>query len=226
MLALAPVSAIALCVLGGYVCGATPTGLWISLGCRGIDPRQHGSKNIGATNVGRVLGRKWGFLVLFLDAFKGGLPTWGLPTLLLGVDDPNFVHASVLCGVAAILGHVFSFWVRFRGGKGVATALGVTAVLIPWGMVAGLTTFLVILKTTRYVSLGSILGTVALAVCQFCLQGREAFSMGQASLTVYSLLVPSLILWSHRQNIRRLLNGTEPRIGDPKPNPAAKPTEP
>jgi glycerol-3-phosphate acyltransferase PlsY len=218
-LALTAVPAIALCVLGAYVCGAIPTGLWISLGCKGIDPRLHGSRNIGATNVGRIIGRKWGFLVLFLDALKGALPTWGLPLLLLGADDPAFVHASVLCGLAAVLGHIFSFWVRFRGGKGVATALGVTAVLIPWGMVAGLATFIVVLKLTRLVSLGSILGSIALAVCQFSLQGREAFSMGQASLTVYSLLVPSLILWSHRQNIRRLLNGTEPRIGDPKPIP-------
>ncbi len=223
MLALAALFAISLCVLGGYVSGAIPTGLWISLGCKGIDPRQHGSRNIGATNVGRIIGRKWGFLVLFLDALKGALPTWGLPHLLLGADDPAFVHASVLCGLAAILGHIFSFWVRFRGGKGVATALGVTAVLIPWGMVAALTTFILILKTTRLVSLGSILGSVALAACQFSLQGRAAFSMGQSSLTVYSLLVPTLILWSHRQNIRRLLNGTEPRIGDPKPMP--KPPE-
>lgn len=216
---MASTPAIAICIIGGYLFGAIPTGLWISLGCKGIDPRQHGSRNIGATNVGRVLGRKWGFLVLFLDALKGGLPTWGIPLLMLGPGDPAFIHARVLCGLSAILGHVFSFWVRFRGGKGVATALGVTSVLIPWGMVAGLATFLIILKTTRYVSLGSILGSMALAVCQLSLQGTEAFSMGQASLSVYSLLVPSLILWSHRQNIRRLLSGTEPRIGDPKPIP-------
>jgi glycerol-3-phosphate acyltransferase PlsY len=191
--------------------------LWLALGFKGVDPRKSGSGNIGATNVGRLLGKKWGFLVLFLDAVKGGLPTWAIPTLLLGPDDPSFVHAQVATGLSAIVGHIFSFWVRFRGGKGVATALGVTAVLIPWGMFTGLMTFIIILKTTRYVSLGSILGSLAMTVCYLGLNWGEAFTMGHASLTGYSLLVPGLILWSHRTNIRRLLDGTEPRIGDPKP---------
>lgn len=198
-----------LAVIGSYICGSTPFGLLISRAVMRDDIRNHGSGNIGATNVGRVMGWRWGSLVLFLDAIKGALPTYFLPRLAMSPDHANFLHWSVACGVATVLGHMFPFWLKFQGGKGVATALGVVVVLSPWSSLAALVVFGIVLVSTRYMSLASMTAAVAFAVTSIAMLWSAGLGGKNVSLTIFSVLVPSLIVFRHRANIGRLLRGEE-----------------
>ncbi len=168
-----------------------------------------GSRNIGATNVWRTLGAKYGIAVLLLDALKGLLPTWSLPLLASG---PQQTHLAVGCGIAAVIGHMFPCWLGFRGGKGVATGLGVAIVLGPQASLAALAVFLVTLVTARIVSLGSILASSAFAVTQIWLLWPHPFGPANWSLSLFSLGVPVLIVIRHRGNIVRLWRGEENRF--------------
>lgn len=198
-------------VLVAYLIGSAPFGYLVGR-MRGVDVRQAGSGNIGATNVGRLLGKKWGVLVLLLDGLKGALPTWLLPALVSGSPQ----HAAVLTGVSAILGHMFPVWLKFRGGKGVATALGVAAVLAPLatGIAAGV--FVLLFAAFRIVSLGSIGAALAFAVTQMVLMWPEPFAAERWSVAAFSLAIPALIVLRHRDNIRRLWRGEEKRFGTAK----------
>ncbi|MCL4109051.1 UNVERIFIED_CONTAM: hypothetical protein GTU68_032174 [Idotea baltica] len=187
------------------------------------DIRNHGSGNIGATNVGRVMGWRWGSLVLFLDALKGALPTYFLPRLLLAADDGNFIHWSVACGVAAVLGHMFPFWLKFQGGKGVATALGVVVVLSPWASLAALVVFAIVLFSTRYMSLASMTAATIFSATSLALMWSSGLGGKNLSLTAFSVLVPALIIFRHRTNIGRLLRGEEnPLTRSAKPTAASQ----
>jgi acyl phosphate:glycerol-3-phosphate acyltransferase len=198
--------------VAGYLVGSLPFGLLVARITSGVDIRKQGSGNIGATNVARVLGAKYGVLVLVLDCLKGAIPTAILPIMLLPPDAWGHRHLAVLTGVAAILGHMFSFWIGFRGGKGVATALGVALVLSPWATAAAFVTFVVTFALSRFVSLSSML-----AACVFC--GAEMWRLWPApfsettwSLALFGTAVPLLIVVRHRANIARLVNGTEPKF--------------
>jgi glycerol-3-phosphate acyltransferase PlsY len=197
-----------------YLIGATPFGYLTGRVVKRIDIRQYGSGNIGATNVGRVLGTRWGLVVFVLDFCKGLLPVAVLPKLLELLSDNGSstgIHWSVAAGVATVLGHMFPIWLGFRGGKGVATALGVVAWLAPWATLAAASVFAVSFLAWRIISLASILGSLSFAVCQLALLRSALFSPQHLSLTVFSLLVPALILLRHRGNIARLMRGEEPR---------------
>ncbi len=194
-------------LLAAYVCGSIPFGLLIARMVRGIDLREHGSRNIGATNTGRVLGAKWGLLVLLLDALKGLLPTLLLPMLLAKSSLVN--HLQVGCGIAAILGHMFPVWLGFRGGKGVATSLGVISVVTPHGTVAAVIVFALTFAASRIVSLSSLLAAIALGLAQFVLLWPAPFSPETWSVALFSLLAPLLVILRHRSNIARLLKGEE-----------------
>lgn len=208
-------------LLVAYLVGATPFGLLVGRWFRGIDLREHGSRNIGATNAARVLGARYGALVLVLDALKGLLPTWLLP--LLVSDSTLAAHVRVGCGVAAIVGHMYPVWLGFRGGKGVATSLGVIAIVAPWGTLIALAAFLLVFAATKIVSASSITAAVALAVGQMVLLWPRPFDADHWSLGVFSLLAPLLVIVRHRENIRRLLRGEEKRLrtsaaeGEPGP---------
>ncbi len=187
-------------VVLGYLCGSLPFGVILTRALRGVDVRAQGSGNIGATNVTRVAGRKLGALVLLLDATKGALPV--LAATLLLPDEPR-VHVAV--ALAAFLGHVFPIWLKLRGGKGVATALGVLLVLVPWAALAGLATFVVLFVLLRTSSIGSLAGgcvTVATAV----LVARAP------EYAVLAAVLFGMMLVTHRGNIARILRRVERRF--------------
>ena len=202
-----------LLALTSYLAGSIPFGLIIGRAVKGIDLRQHGSGNIGATNAGRVLGKKWGLICLGLDAMKGLLPVALLPRFLFGVDEPALPHLAVLAGVSTIVGHMFSCWLGFRGGKGVATSLGVVAMLSPWGLLAGAIAFFGTFAIRRIVSLSSMIAAIAFGAYQLATLRPSPFASETWSQGLFAIAVPLLILFQHRSNIRRLLRGEEPQFG-------------
>lgn len=218
-MALQPAVAIPLALLAAYLVGSIPFSLLIGRWVGGIDLRQHGSRNVGATNVARTLGLKWGLLALTLDAIKGLTPVLLFPDLFVGRDPILTGHLRVGCGLAAICGHMFPCWLGFRGGKGVATALGVVAVLAPWATLAAFGVFAVTFAASRIVSLSSILSSAGFAVAEFTLLRSDAFSTANWSLSVFSLAVPALIIFRHRSNLVRLARGEEPKF-QRRPQPA------
>nr|WP_217911818.1 glycerol-3-phosphate 1-O-acyltransferase PlsY [Myxococcus sp. AM011] len=184
----------------GYLAGSIPFGVLLTRWLRGVDVRQSGSGNIGATNVTRVAGKKLGALVLVLDAVKGALP---VALALRLVPDLPTVH--VLVGLAAVLGHVYPVWLKLHGGKGVATALGVLLVLAPLAALAAGAAYISIFAVWRVSSLGS-LAAGATAV------GTSAFTARAVEYTGLSAVLFALMLWTHRSNIGRLLRRTERRF--------------
>ncbi len=202
-----PFTAAMVIAVVSYFVGSIPFGLLCTRWIKGVDLRTFGSGNIGATNASRVLGKKWGTIVLLLDVCKGLLPTlllWRVCGAELGAS-----HARVLAGTCAILGHVFPVWLGFRGGKGVATALGVASVLAPWATLATAVAFALVFATTRIVSLGSVLGAAVFAGMQAWLLSPDWLSSVRWSLTAFSAIIPTLIIVWHRSNLQRLLRGQE-----------------
>ncbi len=198
--------------LASYLAGSIPFGLMIGRMVKGIDLRDHGSGNIGATNAGRVLGNKWGLICLVLDALKGMLPVAILPQRFFATDDPWLIHATVLAGVSTIIGHMFPCWLGFRGGKGVATSLGVLSILSPWGLLVAAGSFFSSLAIWRFVSLSSILASVGFGACEMIRLKPTPFSESTWSQGLFAMTVPLLIVVQHRSNIRRLWKGEEPRF--------------
>jgi glycerol-3-phosphate acyltransferase PlsY len=187
-----------LLVLLGYVSGSLPVGVWMGHWA-GVDVRRAGSGNIGATNVARTAGRRAGLLTLFGDVAKGGIPTL-LARLM--VSDP---WAVALTGLAAVLGHIFSIFLRFSGGKGVATTFGVFIVLTPAAAALSSLLFAATTVCTGYISLASMLAAVGLpAAAVFC--GYPAPSSVVATVSAIGIIL------RHRDNLSRLRSGAEPRI--------------
>ncbi len=196
----------------GYLLGSCPNGYLIGR-VRGVDIRQHGSGNIGATNVLRVLGKKWGYLVFGLDAFKGFAAAWlafGLASVL-NPEGPYRELVGIAGGLACILGHTFPIWLRFRGGKGVATSAGVLLGLMPLAVVSVFLVWLALFKATRYVSVASI--GAAFALPFFVALYLRINMLTGASLLPFSILIAGVVIWRHRSNIQRLLHGNEQRFG-------------
>ena len=194
-----------LLVLAAYAAGAVPASYWIGRAFYGKDLRTLGSGNLGATNAYRMLSPWAGIVVVAVDAFKGFAPVWWFPRW----DGEEGAVWAVAYGGAAVVGHVFSFWVRFRGGKGVATSAGVLAALAPAALGAGFAAWLVVALATRIVSLASIVAAAAVPLAAWLLPNGDPIVQG--FLTVVGLFV----MWAHRSNIRRLLAGTEHRMGAP-----------
>lgn len=189
----------ALALVLAYVAGSIPTGLWLGLRLKGVDIREHGSKNIGATNTMRVLGKKLGAVALAGDVAKG------LVAVLLIARVSEWAYAPLACGLAAIVGHTFSVFIKFRGGKGVATSAGVFFGLAPIPMAIALAVFAVVVALSRMVSAGSVSGAVAMIIAILVFPNS-------AVLQVITVAVAVLVIVRHRTNIRRILAGTESRI--------------
>lgn len=230
-----------LCPLIAFLLGSIPFGLFIAR-MKGIDIRQHGSGNIGATNVLRVVGKKHGIICLILDALKGFIPVVialnlvqiegrkvGIPVGFLDNFALHLPAAQQLTGqlihvvtaLFAILGHNYSPWVGFKGGKGIATSAGVLLALMPFGVVLLIAVWLLLFVTTRYVSVASIGAAAALPILTHIgarfhkgPDGRTLWEAGtwNKPLFVFSVVIAVLAIWKHRANIQRLMNGTENRF--------------
>jgi len=211
------------CTVSAFVIGGIPFGYLAGRVLLGDDIRRHGSGNIGATNVWRVLGWKAGLTVLLLDALKGMLPVLAAGEVLRrsGLGDQSQL-APVMAGLAAILGHMYPVWLRLRGGKGVATALGAVLVVAPFHSAVSLLVFAVAVALFRMVSLASVLAAAGFLVFHFQKYGVSSFSANRLPLTVFAIIVPLVIIWRHRTNLVRILNGTESRIGGSKRPPQEK----
>jgi glycerol-3-phosphate acyltransferase PlsY len=196
--------------LVGYLIGSIPSGYLVARS-QGIDIREHGSKNIGATNVLRVMGKKWGYLVFFCDSFKGFVAV-KLGVLIAAHSLLSPVLGSVIAAIACILGHNYTFWLRFRGGKGIATSSGVVLALFPVLVVLFvLAIWIIVFFAGRYVSLASIAAAVALPCVVFFTAAKNGSDFW--ILFGFSVLIGALAIWRHHSNIGRLLNGTESRFG-------------
>ncbi|MEO0077544.1 MAG: glycerol-3-phosphate 1-O-acyltransferase PlsY [candidate division WOR-3 bacterium] len=189
--------ALALSLLLGFVCGSIPFGYFAGR-LKATDIRRRGSGNIGFTNVLRTLGWAWALPVLILDVAKGLLPAMFAGRI--GLVPP-------LVGLAAVTGHVFTPWLRFSGGKGVATAIGVTAFLCPRALLAGLAVYLITFLGFGFVSLASLSFSLVLPLLVLLLYP------GQLPLFLFSLSITFIIIFRHRANIERLSKGAEPRLG-------------
>jgi glycerol-3-phosphate acyltransferase PlsY len=195
--------------IGAYLLGSISFAFFITKSLAGVDLRTVGSGNLGATNAGRVLGKKWAVGIYLLDGLKGVGAV--LLTRLFGAHaDLGGIPLAIIAGFGVMLGHIFPFYLRFKGGKGVATGSGVVCALSP---IAGIATFFVwflTLKLSRMVSAGSIVAAVALPFLEIW-AGRDRAHRG--AYLVFFILVGVLVIVMHRKNIARIFSGTEPRVG-------------
>jgi glycerol-3-phosphate acyltransferase PlsY len=211
---------LATIIILSYLVGSIPTSIIISKLSHGIDIREHGSGNAGGTNVMRVLGWKKGLLVIILDALKGAfavvviarLHYGGLPFQNVSPFD-DFTLVQIIAGIAAVIGHIWTVFAGFRGGKGIATALGMLIMIITVDMLVALGIFIIVVTVSRYVSLGSILAALSVPLT---LVFRE--NILHDHIPSYGTLLPFvaavalLVVFTHRKNLVRLLNGTESKI--------------
>jgi acyl phosphate:glycerol-3-phosphate acyltransferase len=203
------VLAAILLILAGYLIGAIPFGYLVAR-ARGVDIRRQGSCNIGATNVGRVLGRKWGIVVFLLDFCKGALPVLAARLLPLELEWPPDTLA-VSTGVAAFVGHVYPVYLGFQGGKGVATAAGVVAVLLPLALLGALLVWLAVVLATRYVSLASVAAAVFLAGQRLAFT-PQPWNQEHLVVSLFCILAATLVVLRHHANLRRLWHGNENQL--------------
>ena len=194
--------AILLCV--SYLAGSIPAAVWIGKGFYGIDVREHGSGNAGSTNVYRILGAKAGVAVQVIDILKGWFPVFLAGKLnIIGIDPQSVLIMQLIAGIVSVLGHVFPVFAGFKGGKGVNTLLGMMFGIHPFATTCSGLTFICVLLSTKYVSLGSMLGALTFPFTLLILNDSP-------NLLVYTGFIAFiLIVITHRENIKRLMNGTE-----------------
>jgi acyl phosphate:glycerol-3-phosphate acyltransferase len=192
----------ALLLLAAYLLGSVPTSYIVGRLARGIDLRHHGSGNLGATNAFRVLGWRAAAPIFIVDIAKGFIPAFWFPR----IDGSSWIGWALAYGAAAIIGHMFSVYVSFRGGKGVATSAGVFLALAPIAVLAGLVLWSVIVFATGYVSLASVAAAAVLPVL-------VALTGAAPEVFVLSVLLGAVVIYAHRANIGRLRRGEEHRFG-------------
>jgi glycerol-3-phosphate acyltransferase PlsY len=206
------VAAYVFTAIAGYLLGSIPTGYLVGK-AKGIDLRTIGSGNIGATNVFRTLGKALGILVLVIDGLKGYAACAWLPDMVFGYltqkhgpHDAGFYDVlRIAGGLSAVLGHNYTCWLKFKGGKGIATSAGMLAALVPVAFIIILAIWIVIFAVTRYVSVASIAGSAALPFAAY-------FTNNSGTIVLVTAFMAALAVYKHRSNIQRLLNGTESRF--------------
>ncbi|MBI2721543.1 MAG: glycerol-3-phosphate 1-O-acyltransferase PlsY [Bacteroidetes bacterium] len=198
---------IAVLVLLAYLIGSIPTAVWIGKSFYGIDVREFGSGNAGATNTFRVLGRKAGIPVLIIDIIKGTLSV--ALSYLSGFEfgSPEFVNLQLGLGVAALLGHIFPVFAGFRGGKGVATILGIVICILPLSCALSMIVFLIVLLASRMVSLSSMVAGISFPIFLNVVLGNT-----DPVLTAFSIAVAAILIVTHRKNIVRIAHNQESKI--------------
>ena len=204
-----PVLVYILTALAAYLLGSIPTGFLVAK-AKGIDIRSVGSGNIGATNAMRVLGKPAGIFVLLMDALKGYAACSWLVVLMLKfftIAPEQVGTLQIMAGIAAVLGHNYTCWLKFKGGKGIATSAGVYLALAPWALLIALMVFILAVLLTRYVSVGSIAAGVALPTAVWIMTPHNML------LGIVTTALGALAIYKHRANIRRLMAGTENRLG-------------
>jgi acyl phosphate:glycerol-3-phosphate acyltransferase len=201
-----PVPGYIVTAVVGYLLGSIPTGYLVAK-ARGIDIRTTGSGNIGATNAFRILGKRAGFFVLLVDALKGWLAVQVAAQLIAQLISSEPVeYLRITAGITVILGHNFTCWLHFKGGKGIATSAGVLVALVPWALLIVLAIWIILFVATRYVSVGSIGGSFALPIATWFTTHHNL------GLTLVMAVLGALAIFKHRRNIQRLLDGTENRF--------------
>lgn len=216
-----PILAYILTAVAAYLLGSIPTGFLVAK-AKGIDIRTVGSGNMGATNVFRSVGKTLGIVVLLADAFKGYAACAFFPPLIYNWLVPHFsglfryfqdtpvefqIRFYLVAGVFAVLGHNYTCWLKFKGGKGIATSAGVYLALAPWALLIGAVVFFLAVLATRYVSVGSIAAAVALPTAVWILPPHNLL------LGVVTTVLGVMAIYKHRGNIQRLIAGTESRLG-------------
>lgn len=198
-----------------YLLGSIPWALIIGKIVKGIDIREHGSKNMGATNAFRVLGFKYGLLVFALDALKGGIILFIMKHNLFNFDFGSFVIHPLAYGACAFLGHLFPIFAKFKGGKGMATASGIVLFYHPIAFTVGLITFLIVIITSRFVSLSSCVTAIAVLITSFFFKDNLYISIGDITITYFSqvmIFICAFLIIKHIPNFKRILNHTETKI--------------
>ncbi len=190
---------VILLLIFSYLFGSIPFGLIISKTFYKIDLREHGSGNVGTTNTFRVLGKKAGIVVLVLDLLKGAIPVWVALLVSTDVDFP-----VIIFGVVAAIGHVYSIFLKFKGGKAVATGGGALLAAAPIIFLVVLVTFLVTLKVSKYVSLGSVFAAISLLI--------SVFFTGDPFIIGFGIILGIMVIVKHISNMQRIKEGTEPKI--------------
>lgn len=198
----------ALIIILAYLLGSIPTSVWVSKYFFDIDIREYGSGNAGATNTFRVLGSKWGTFVMIVDMLKGLLAV-KLVYLLPYIVDNDLVRTNlqIALGLAAVLGHIFPIWADFRGGKGVATLFGLVLGVSPWSSLCCVGVFLLVLYLTRFVSLSSILASIAFPIFILVI-----FNVDNHAYRIFAIAVALMVILTHQKNISRILKGSESKV--------------
>ena len=211
---------LAIIVILSYLAGSIPNSIIISKAVRGIDIRNHGSGNAGGTNVMRVLGWKYGLTVIFLDALKGAIAVVIISRLFYGplpfenvspFDD--FTLVQIIAGISAVIGHIWTVFADFKGGKGIATALGMLLTLITIDMLIAVGIFTLVVLISRYVSLGSIIAAISVPSTLFIRENLFHVDIpGYSTLFPFIVGVTALVIFTHRKNLVRIFNGNENKI--------------
>lgn len=207
-------------IILSYLIGSIPTSIIISKAAKGIDIRNHGSGNAGGTNVMRVLGWKHGVLVILLDALKGVLAVVVVARLHYGsmpfenaTPFDDFTLVQIIAGVSAVIGHIWTVFAGFKGGKGIATALGMLLMIITVDMLVAIGIFLIVVTLSRYVSLGSLAGAVSVPLTLIIRENVFNVNIpNYNTLLPFVIFIALLVIYTHRKNVVRLINGSESKI--------------
>lgn len=207
-------------VILSYLIGSIPTSIIISRAAKGIDIREHGSGNAGGTNVMRVLGWKHGVLVILLDALKGVLAVVVVARLHYGsmpfenaTPFDDFTLVQIIAGISAVIGHIWTVFAGFKGGKGIATALGMLIMIVTVDMLVAIGVFILVVSFSRYVSLASLAGAIAVPLTLIVRENIFNVDIpNYNTLLPFVILIALLVIYTHRKNVVRLLNGSETKI--------------